>query len=782
MSLLALAALSGVAFAGEHRLAASWSVGGDVEDVAITSDGAFVGAVDGGAGVLALLDTVTFADPTDVSACPGAAGVAVTEGDGGWIFWVGCQGGDVVGVRVDAESGEAALDEALTLDAGEGDVLALETDGELLWALVSGDGNPTPVALDPATGTAAEGFDALGALGSMAIADTVVVSNVLVVVHGNDDVSKIDFSTGSSTMVQEAMGIDLVDGVAVTEQGEVWLADAEGSFVTFLPGSNDLQLGATLMADMTGLGLDEGEDLLWVSGSAGAEVYSTEGGAPGSEPLATIADAVSLTDVVAAEGYAYGVSEAGTLDVLTDRPWVTVSADVATGLVDGDAVTLTIGADVAGTWRVELAGDTLAEGDVDAGGSATATLTVGEAWAEGGNRVSVFVTDDAGAEGHAGVVLAVDNPPARPGIDSIGFGEERLELVVGGISDEDLDKYLVYVSDAAFETADWPTGGPPDFDVGDALALPIEVAAAPGEDPAVSVYPLQNDVTYYVAVRAIDANGGESPMSDVRSATPSKTWSAAELAGEDGGFCGVADPRAAGLAGLLLAGMAAAARRRRAALAVVPVALALAAPSAAQAAPPKEYTPRTSSMQVRVGSTQLTDDTLNEVFGSSGHTLFAFDYAWSRRFLEVGVGTGWMREEGWQVSTSGDASVDADNLTLIPFNASITGRLEIFPEQFLVPFGRIGGDATLFLEDWDVPADSGDQNTLTGMKYGWHYGGGLALLLDTFDRGAASTLEARTGINDTYVVAEYRKTNMLTQDEGFDLSRQDLTFGLKFDF
>jgi uncharacterized protein (TIGR03382 family) len=100
-----------------------------------------------------------------------------------------------------------------------------------------------------------------------------------------------------------------------------------------------------------------------------------------------------------------------------------------------------------------------------------------------------------------------------------------------------LEIYEVYVSTESFESSDYETGGPR-LDGFDASEFQIDVR--PGEAFDWSLTGLVNDQDYYLAVRAVDAAGTESPMSEVQMVTPRDTLSASELSGETGGYCGVA--------------------------------------------------------------------------------------------------------------------------------------------------------------------------------------------------------------------------------------------------
>lgn len=261
-------------------------------------------------------------------------------------------------------------------------------------------------------------------------------------------------------------------------------------------------------------------------------------------------------------------------------------------------------------------------------------------------------------------------------------------------------------------------------------------------------------------------------MSEVLSAIPEETYSAAELAGDPGGFCGL--PLSAGWLAVL--GAAAAIRRRVATVAV----LGLLAPGVAAAAPKDDdLTPRNWNVALRYGPWFQQDEYLGAAFGDTGNQMFRMDYGWASQFVEVELGVGLYRRDGFLLTEDGSVSSDPDTFMIIPLGLDAVGRLDFFAEQPLVPFARIGADYWIWQEAWDV-GSADDVDTREGGKYGWHYGFGAMILLDWLDRGTASELEANTGINDTYLVGEWRSSQIVSS--GLDFTSTEVTFGLQFDF
>jgi hypothetical protein len=122
-------------------------------------------------------------------------------------------------------------------------------------------------------------------------------------------------------------------------------------------------------------------------------------------------------------------------------------------------------------------------------------------------------------------------------------------------------------------------------------------------------------------------------------------------------------------------------------------------------------------------------------------------------------------------------------ITAWPFTASLGARLDFVNDQFLVPVAGIGLDYWLWRENWYVGDTVGGDSSLAGGELGWHWGAGVNLLLDNLDKRHASALESYTGIDDTWLVIEWR-TQRFGQWGGDGVSLFDgnmVTFGVKVD-
>lgn len=760
-------------------------LGSQVSQIAVSDDQEWIVTVDGGSGVLLVADPSSF-DVYEVWTCSGAAGVAVVPTSGGYGFWTGCADGTVAVWEVDS-SGDLTFDSVAVSD---GPIVSVDTDGDSVFALADESGLVV-YAVDPSTHALATSGSWGGAFGTDSFVDSVAIDNRLVVVHSGARLSWVDTSTGSIASETESLAADWNDGYRYNGAA-VLLADEDGDLVRWDASTGYSILQSGVGDAVRGVVVDEDGGFALVSTDVEAVIYEWSGGL--GSPVATLADGGDLYDMVVTDGYVWAITGGEELAVLTDRPWVEAGDPTPDSGTAGTTITVPFHADTAGEWRVRVGGTTaedgtlLASGTAEAGEDVTASFDIDATFAEGINRVWVFV-EAGGLVGHDAVFVTVDNPPSTVHLveGQVGIGDGSVSVYIDGITDEDLAGYTVYLSATAFTADDFPTGGPAfdgpaeDDDV-DAVNAPRSVSAAPGEDVEVGFGHLVNGTTYYVAVRATDDNANEGPMSAVIAATPEETFSASELRGDPGGYCATTTP-AAGL-GLALAGLVTTLTRRRrggrslAAVAVVGLsALAVSTPAhAAEGGKGPHFHAR-----ITAGPVTLADPYVTEVFGE-WNVLARGEYGYTNRFFEFGLGAGYFHKSGYLLTSSGETSNEDDRLTIIPLSATATLRLDFFNEQIVVPVGRIGGDYWMWKEKWWTADGSDAVDKRTGGKLGWHWGAGAWILLDPLDRRAASELEAKTGIQDSFLTLEYRQTSMQHSDVLLDFSDREFLVGVKCDF
>jgi MYXO-CTERM domain-containing protein len=556
----------------------------------------------------------------------------------------------------------------------------------------------------------------------------------------------------------------------------------------------------------TALALDlSGGVFLVADGSASQflrYVASTSTGLPSGDVVDTLSYPSAGGDVTefgVIDGYVIAGTSGGDIWVLTDRPWVEADSPKPKAALSGTEVSIDFVVDVDGTWKARLNGEdnedgsVLASGKVTAGEVATATFTVSDGFLEGDNRIRIVVTSDDGAQGHDTSVLSVDNPPSRVSLRSshVGWGDQQVEVRIPGISDEDLVQYEVFVTTRDFSDEEYTTGGPgfegAPGDVGaNRLNLPRTVSAEPGQDMQLTIAPLTNGVTYYVAVRATDEAGMEGEMSKVVSVMPRETYGAADLAGEKGGLnCSSSGAGAVGILGLIGA-LAIGLRRRSTFLAAGLLTLVFSLPAGAKADWPQNVKGwsqvKGDTFAVRYGPIHFDDDSITSIFGDSGNSMLMLEFGPTiYDLIEIKGSIGYFHGEGSRLSASGASSSQYDYLNLYPLSADLTARLDVLPEQPIVPFAGVGMDYFFWREIWEGSGGSGRQN-VSGGKPGWHTTYGAHFLLDIFNVRRASKLAAVTGITDSYITVEYREQKIGEDQSGLRFTGDTLTFGLKFDY
>ena len=864
--------LSPAAQAAPDRVAETYAEGTSIEDLAQDEDGDWVAFVVD--SEVRLLNTRTWAvEGASSSVCSGSP-TAVTfweDSSGSLELFVGCDDGGVGVLSLTSSTGAWGLDASSSgsastagdsgvVDTGDtsdtdatrsydfgAGVLGLVTYSDIVYAVVENSnsgGSPVVRSLDP-TASAVDAESTYSVLTSRSNFTDVALDDTLgrlYVLHSGDNVSQVTLLGGglSSTLQQiGASGSDIAvySGFVLMAGGSlgvVQYTDANNITVVLNDGEN--------MDDVTSIGAYDGETGLLVADESSRRflLYDMDTGflsvGPGLLDTIDYPDTVSgeALEMASLDGYVVAATDGGELMIVTERPWVVIGtdADAYSTATTGTEISLTFTSDEAGDWALRdgsLTGDVLAEGEVEAGGSATATFTVSDGQlTEGLNELWVAVTDSDGETGHDVYEVTVDTPPDQVelGAGDVGWGDGSILLSFDGIADEDLDRYEIYVSLSSFKASSYESsgsGGPTFFgengtvDGVDALSVPVSIEAEAGDAVTTTIEGVTNGYTYYVAVRAVDEGGLEGPMSKVRSVTPQETFSAAELAGETGGFCGSPLPASmllAGLGGLL--GLTR--RRRRLSGAVLGAALVGAAgltggearaedgdvPSADEVAdavsdviddrPFKDLTPVPDEPKlwrqgstVSIGSLSFADANLAASYGESGNLSLwvGRSYSW-RHILEVEVGAAFARSRGNLLAADGVTSSGEDvRLTLLPVTAALSARLDLFENQPVVPYASFGGDYWLWRESWSTETTLITDDAMGGGKYGWHWAVGGQILLDIFEQDQAGKLKARRGIEDSYLTVEYRESTVgdfqQESSSGLLLGGSAVLVGLRFD-
>ncbi len=172
-----------------------------------------------------------------------------------------------------------------------------------------------------------------------------------------------------------------------------------------------------------------------------------------------------------------------------------------------------------------------------------------------------------------------------------------------------------------------------------------------------------------------------------------------------------------------------------------------------------------------------------QVYGKGGKAIWRlhFGIVPVARYvqLEFGGSIGFHQKGAYQVGVeSSEVSGENVMMTLTPLRWGFRLGIDPLPEFPVVPYGQIGWDYVLWKEHTSTSA-------LNGGKGGWHYGFGVALLLDRFEPMRASRNDASSGLNDAFLTVDGTRMQYLAawQQEGaLDLTGWQLTVGLKLDF
>ena len=438
------------------------------------------------------------------------------------------------------------------------------------------------------------------------------------------------------------------------------------------------------------------------------------------------------------DGYVYTSNGNATISVITENPYVEISATSLgdSSLTTDGTFTLTFQSDEAGSYRVLVGGDEtqsgteVASGPIDTADIDVTTAAVaydGSLFAEGANRVFVFVTDTAGSVGRDAVNINVDAPPTSVEIVETGFGDEKIFVTFTRLTVSDIDHYNIYV----------------DFDSAD-VVIKTEVAgtlfqADSGDTLEAKVTGLINGVTYYIGIEGVDAAGNVGPRTTNFAdgtpafAKPEETLSLTAAVGEAGG-CELVHPPAA------------------------------------------EKTPQWWSLEFKGGVWIPVNRTTRDFLGSFSPTgMVEFGFLYHSKFgAELGVG--YVGAGGFAVGTnSGAVSRDRFDFTMIPIQNSFAFRADFKEDQLLVPYVKAGPDYVIYREN-----KQGE--VTTGVKIGLHGALGLQILLDRIE-DLSSFMEDSMKVNDVYFVIEGRY-GWINNFGGRGLSLSNLTAsgGLLFEF
>jgi hypothetical protein len=91
---------------------------------------------------------------------------------------------------------------------------------------------------------------------------------------------------------------------------------------------------------------------------------------------------------------------------------------------------------------------------------------------------------------------------------------------------------------------------------------------------------------------------------------------------------------------------------------------------------------------------------------------------------------------------------------LVTADLTLRARLNFIEDQVLVPFGGGGADAYWFFGDDKI---EGEEINRQG---GYHWEGGLLILLDFFDPKQAKEIQKKWGVDNSYISLGYRRSDI----------------------
>ena len=516
------------------------------DDVVVSADERWVAMGTGSSGQVHLLDLDSWTIEV-MDACTGALGGLTFDGQG--ALYAGCEGTGALKINPETMNVETEIG----LDAGALYYASMYNDNVYFLGENPNGGNPRIHLIDTQQQAEQVGGNFPTTLGYGAAKDMELVGNFFIVAHGATSISKIDPVSGGAT--RDMMGPTTgacEDVLPVSNATNALISGGTAGVYRFLFASNQLQFASMGSGIEQASALVEHKEQLWVADSTADSLksftYNAGGASMGTEVLEEVPLNINrnIQEMVSAQGYIVAGTEDGAILVVGSGPWVEVNDEEPVVLEDETEFSFSFTSSLAGEYAVLLHatnnddGIEIASGTVVADETATIDLTATDDFLEGENALRVVVTTSEGS-GHDTFTMTIDTPPSIPTLtpQEVGYGDEQILLSGTAISDSDVSHYQVYLSTEEFSPTDYEEGGPT-LEAGNSDDLMITVS--PNQSYDWSIGGLQNDQIYYIALRAFDDGGKFSGLSDVQSVIPKDTYSASQLTGEEGGYCGLPSP------------------------------------------------------------------------------------------------------------------------------------------------------------------------------------------------------------------------------------------------
>jgi len=537
-----------------------------ISDLSVSDDGRYIGASQRSADAgLAIWDRLApTAAPELAEVCEATSVVWTTHSTRGDAFYVGCGNNEIVRVEYDSRTVPPSTTpgEPITVGLENDQIVAIAwaQGNTVLHVMTSGDNAVGLHAVSLADDTV-NGFAGLPAQVVGSGTDLTVAAGTLGNVIGVQTDGTLLWGSRSGTtysVSQSALVSGTPVGIAVDPDG------VSGSLLVAL-SNGDVWEGSTASpSQFPALFLEElssPQAIAFGPGTTTPVVYIANASRELAIYNSSTAVELAVVDldssgspvrIVTApddEDTVYVAGGDGSVRVVTERPWVTSIEAAPTSVASDEEFTVTFSLDSDAAWDLRIgsginddAGTSLQTGTAEADEEITVTLNASDLTTEGSNRIALFATN-SGATGVDSVTVTLDTPPDTVTNFTLEPGDARLVLNWTSSAEEDIASYRIFLSDAPFtnDEADLPefTVETDDGDVN----YPIEVPAGePSSGSSTELANLDNEVTYWVALRPIDEADNEGPLSAILSGTPEQTCGLIECHG--GGGCSCAQTQA----------------------------------------------------------------------------------------------------------------------------------------------------------------------------------------------------------------------------------------------
>jgi hypothetical protein len=222
--------------------------------------------------------------------------------------------------------------------------------------------------------------------------------------------------------------------------------------------------------------------------------------------------------------------------------------------------------------------------------------------------------------------------------------------------------------------------------------------------------------------------------------------------------------------------------------------LALAATSASAQVVDPAFTgksPRTGAIQLRLASYKpeidsepgLTGTPYADFFGDSGMILFEVE---GQRFFYQGYGSavlslsaGYAEKWGQGSTPEGELAGERSGLQVFPLSFGVFYKLDYAAERWGIPVVPYAEASLRYIPYRFLGTTEG----LKGGRHGYGFTGGVQLMLDFLEPSLARNLDSDTGVNHTYLFAEYTRAEVNNFGKGgLDLSSRGWMFGFALDY